>query len=196
MPKGPVRDTHAQQRILDATFALLSELGPGKVSVDEIARVAAVGKQTIYRWWPSKSALIMDALLLNSVRDTPFKDTGDARSDLRNHMRGVVRVLNSPTGTLIRQVVADSISDDKVAGDFIERFWLPRRVLTTEFLVEQIERGQVRADINMEAALDSIYGPLWVRFLIGFSPVDYSIVDEIINVVWNGLSATGANDGR
>lgn len=188
MPRGRVRDTDAQQRILDATFVLLGAQGPGKVTIDEIARAASVGKQTIYRWWPTKQAVIIDALMVHSVRDTPFRDTGDARSDLRHHMRGVVRLFNSPTGVLIREVLAQASSDERVADSFIERFWQPRRDLSTKFLMQAIERGDVRSDVDLEAALDSIYAPLWVRLVVGFAPLDYTFVDQVLDVVWTGLT--------
>jgi AcrR family transcriptional regulator len=190
MARGRVRDTDAQQRILDATFELLSQRASGRVSMDEIALAARVGKQTIYRWWPSKHAVIIDSLLVNSVRDTPFRDTGDALADLRHHMRGVVRLFSSPTGIMVREVLAEASSDPKVAQDFIDRFWQPRRELSTEFLLRSIQRGQVRADIDVEAALDAIYAPLWARLLIGFAALSYQYVDDLLSVIWPGLAPT------
>src|SRR5688572_4998265 len=144
MPRGRTRDDEAHRRILDATFDLLGKHGAGKVRIDDIAAAAGVGKQTIYRWWPSKQAVVVDALLHRSTRETPFHDRGDARHDLRNHMRGVVRLFSSPTGALIREVIAQAQSDPTVARDFVERFWQPRRDLSTSFIRAAIERGQVR----------------------------------------------------
>src|SRR4029453_15036118 len=90
--------------------------------IDDIAAAAGVGKQTIYRWWPSKQAVVVDALLHRSPRETPFKDSGDARRDLRNHLRGVVRLFSSPTGAIIREVVAEARADEQVARDFVSLF--------------------------------------------------------------------------
>ncbi len=179
----------ARQRILDSTYALLGAGAPEAVGIDQIAQAANVGKQTIYRWWPSKHAVIIDALLEHSIRDTPFKDTGDARADLRNHMRGVIRLFQSPSGSVIRTVLGEAPSDPGVGQDFIDRFWQPRRDLSTAFLLRAIERGQVRADVDLEAALDAIYSPLWTRLIIGYGPVDYRLVDNVLDVVWPGLEA-------
>src|SRR3954451_22458532 len=189
MPRGRTRDTDAQRRILDATIELLGTQGNGQVRMDDIAAAAGVGKQTIYRWWPSKHAVVIDALLDRSTKDTPFTDSGDARRDLRRHMRGVVRVFASPTGALIRELVAESQVDDRIAGEFVERFWQPRRDLSTAFLLRAIDRGEVRGDIDVEAALDAIYSPLWTRLLIGHGPVDNRVVDDILAIVWPGLAA-------
>jgi AcrR family transcriptional regulator len=189
VPRGRVRDGEAQQRIIDATFALLGTSRAGGVSIDEIALVAEVGKQTIYRWWPSKHALIVDALLHHSMKDTPLRDTGNARADLRNHMRGVVRLFTSSTGVVIREVIAATPAAGAGSSDFVDRFWQPRRELTTAFLVRAIERGQVRNDIDVGAALDAIYGPLWIRLVIAFAPITYQLVDDTLDVVWPGLEA-------
>jgi len=189
MPRGRTRDTDAQQRILDATIDLLGSRGAGQLRMDEIAAGAGVGKQTIYRWWPSKHAVVIDALLQRSTKETPFPDTGDARRDLRSHMRGVVRVFSSPTGALIRELVAESQVDAVVARAFVDRFWQPRRDLSTAFLQRAIERGQVRDDIVVEVALDAIYSPLWSRLLIGYGPVNVRLVDDVLAIVWPGLAA-------
>jgi AcrR family transcriptional regulator len=167
----------------------LGTQGAGQLRIDEIAAAAAVGKQTIYRWWPSKHAVVIDALLQRSTEDTPFSDTGDARHDLRSHMRGVVRVFSSPTGALVPELVAESQADPGVAKEFVERFWQPRRSLSTAFLSQAIERGQVRSDIDIEAALDAICSPLWTRLLIGHGPVNLRLVDEVLAIVWPGLAS-------
>lgn len=156
--------------------------------IDDIAEAACVGKQTIYRWWPSKHAVVIDSLLKHSTRATPFPDTGDARADLRGHMRGVVRLFTSPVGAMIREILAEAPADPSVARDFIERFWQPRRELSAAFLERAIERGQVRSDVDPESVLDTIYSPLWTRLVVGHAPIDYKLVDRVLAVVWPGIS--------
>jgi AcrR family transcriptional regulator len=190
MPRGRTRDTDAEQRILDATIELLSQRGAGKVRIDDIALAASVGKQTIYRWWPSRNAVVIDALLHLSTQETPLRDTGDLRADLRHHMRAVVRLFTSTTGPLIRELVAEGQGDAEVAEEFRRRFWAPRRDLTVQAMRRGIERGQVRADIDLEAVLDALYGPMWTRLLIGYAPVNHRLVDELLGVVWPGVAAS------
>jgi AcrR family transcriptional regulator len=188
-PGRPGRKRSAESRaaILAATMALIREVGYAQLTIEGIAARAGVGKQTIYRWWPSKHAVVIDALLQHSTRQTPFRDTGDALADLRHHMSGVVRLFTSPVGALLRDVLAEAPNDPSIAVDFIERFWNPRRELSLAFFRTAAERGQVRLDVDPSDALDTIYSPLWTRLLIGHEPLTIHLVDSILSIVWPGL---------
>jgi AcrR family transcriptional regulator len=193
MGRGRTRDEDARQRILDAAFRLVGEEGPAKVRIDAIAEAAGVGKQTIYRWWPTKTAVVMDALVQQTMAETPFPDTGDTRADLRTHMQAVIRLFRSPTGSVIREVVAEAQADPSVAEEFRARFWQPRRDLSTACLKAGIARGQVREDLPLETTLDAIYGVLWVRLLIGHRKLDRLVLDQILDVVWRGIANGSAS---
>src|SRR5262249_22796345 len=186
MGRGRTRDENARQRILDAAFRLVGEQGPARVRVDAIAEAAGVGKQTIYRWWPTKTAVVLDALVQKTMAETPFPDTGDAQADLRAHMHSVVRLFRSPTGCVIRELIAEGQADPSVAEEFRAWFWQPRRELSNACIRAGMARGQVREDLPVETALDAIYGVLWVRLLIGHRALDRRAVDQILDVVWPG----------
>ena len=128
MPAGRKRDIGARERLLDAAFTLVSAQASANVPVDDIARAARVGKQTIYRWWPSKSELILEALLERTLEQTPFPDTDNAESDFRCHLRGVVGLFNSPAGPVIKDLLAGAQSDPGLAEQFVKRFWDPAAV--------------------------------------------------------------------
>jgi AcrR family transcriptional regulator len=188
MGRGRTRDDDARQRILRAAFRLIGDEGPAQVSIDAIAGAADVGKQTIYRWWPTRTAVVMDALVHQSLADTPFPDTADTRADLRKHLRAVVRLFRSPTGAVIREVIADAQADPAVAEEFRTRFWQPRRDLSAACVQGGIARGEVRKDLPVETTLDAIYGVLWVRLLIGHRALDLRAVDQILDVAWRGMA--------
>ena len=196
MGRGRTRDEDARQRILTAAFRLVGEEGPARVRIDAIAEAAGVGKQTIYRWWPTRTAVVMDALVHQTIAETPFPDTGDTRADLRTHLQSVVRLFRSPTGCVIREVVADAQADATVAAEFRDRFWQPRRDLSAGCLRAGMARGQVRQDLPVETALDAIYGVLWVRLLIGHRALDRRVVDQVLHVTWPGLAASGEAAGQ
>jgi AcrR family transcriptional regulator len=188
MARGRTRDLDARDRILEATSELLSAGDHADVRIDDIATQAGVGKQTIYRWWPSRTALVIDALLQSSLDATPFPCTGDAQRDFRTHLRAVARLFASPSGRLIRDVVGEVQRDAAVAAEFTERFWDPRRALSRGALTMAINRGEVRGDVDVEFALDLLYGPLWARLLLGHQPITTRLADRIVDAVWPQLA--------
>ena len=194
MAAGRPRDEDARRRILDAALQLIGEQGPAQVRIDAIAAAAGVGKQTIYRWWPTKTAVVLDALVEQTMAETPFPNTDDTRADLRAHMLAVVRLFRSPTGCVVRELVADSQGDPAVAAEFRARFWQTRRNLSAGCVTAGIARGQIRQDLPVETALDALYGVLWMRLLVGHRELDEATVDEVLDVLWPGMArpqATG-----
>jgi len=194
MGRGRPRDEDARRRILDAALRLIGQHGPAQVRIDAVAAAAGVGKQTIYRWWPTKTAVVLDALVGQTMAQTPFPDTGDTRADLRTHMLAVVRVFRSATGAVIRELVAESQADSTVAEEFRTRFWQPRRNLSARCVRAGIQSGQVRADLPIETTLDALYGVLWLRLLVGHSQLDRRTVDDVLDVMWPGMARLGATE--
>lgn len=175
--------------MLAAAFDLVGASSPGQVTINSIAETAGVAKQTIYRWWPSKTAVVLDALVDGTMKATPFPETGDVRADFERHLRSVVRLFESPTGRIIRELLAESQSDDDIAAEFRRRFWDPRRELSRARLDRGIELGQVRGDVDHEIVLDAIYGPLWTRLLIGHRPLRPRDAGRIVEMIWCGIDA-------
>jgi AcrR family transcriptional regulator len=176
------------------------KLGPRGVTVDDIAAAAGVGKQTIYRWWPSKSAVIMDALIemTDPVPDRLPEDTYDA---IRVQMRRVAAMFSSRNGQLIRELVADAQGDDDLAEDFRRRFFAHRRARAAAVLSKGITTGELRADLDIDDALDLLYSPLWLRLLIGHRPTSAAAADRLLTLAWPGLMAPDSDpqsnrDGR
>lgn len=190
MPKtGPKRDLDAERRILDAARDLISERGPRRVGINDIAAAAGVGKQTIYRWWPSKTAVVIDALERLFESESPFPDTGSAYEDIRTQMGLVATTFSSPTGSIIRELVAESQGDDQVAEQFRLRFFAERRARGAAALSAGIDRGELRSDLDIETVIDILYAPLWLRMLVGHEALTPEAVDRVINHVWPSLMA-------
>ncbi|MDJ0771761.1 MAG: TetR/AcrR family transcriptional regulator [Ilumatobacter sp.] len=190
MPRGRTRDELAHQRILDATFELVGAGDPGQVGVNDIAEAAGVAKQTIYRWWPSRTAVILDALVVGTMRATPFRESDDLRADFEAHLRAVIRLFNSPTGALVRELVGESQRDPAIAEEFRERFWAPRRALSIERLRRGVEHGWIRDDLDIETVLDAIYGPLWLRLMIGHRRLRPADARAVVDAIWPGIAVS------
>lgn len=179
--------------MLDSARALVAERGPHAVTVDDIAALAEVGKQTIYRWWPSKSAVIMDALI-----ELTDPDPGDLRAStyeaLRVQMRRVARMFSSRNGELIRELVAHAQGDPVVGKDFRDRFFAHRRARGADTIARGIAAGELRSDLDVDDALDLLYSPLWLRLLIGHRPTSQAAADRLLDLAWPGLA--NQDDGQ
>ena len=158
--------------------------GTDAVTVEAIAREAGVGKQTIYRWWPSRSALVLDALVQDSLEATPMPTTDDLQADLTTHLRSVVRLFRSPAGALLRDVLGLAQRDPVVARELRERYWEPRREVSRERLQRAVADGTVRADLDPAVALDVLYGALWTRLVVGHAPLDDDLAGSVVTAAW------------
>ncbi|MFE4458773.1 TetR/AcrR family transcriptional regulator, partial [Nocardia tengchongensis] len=110
MPQPPnpeLRNAKSHQAILDATFDLAVRNGYGKLTIEAIAAQAGVGKQTIYRWWPSKGAIALEAINDHVGSATDFPDTGDIAADLTTQITALSRMLASDAGCVYRGVIAE-----------------------------------------------------------------------------------------
>ena len=180
------RDQAARRRVLDAARDLICNLGPQTVTVDQIATAAGVGKQTIYRWWPSKSAVVMDALI-ELTDPEPQDPPQSTREAIRLQMRRVARMFASRQGQLIKELVAEAQGDPAVAEDFRERFFAHRRARGAATIVQGIEAGELRPDLNIDDALDVLYGPLWFALLVGHRKTSPALADRLLALAWPAL---------
>jgi AcrR family transcriptional regulator len=172
--------------VLDSARDLVCQLGPRAVTVDKIAAAAGVGKQTIYRWWPSKSSVIMDALI--ELTDPDPTDLPDSTYEaVRLQMRRVAGMFASRNGELIRELVADSQGDPALAKDFRNRFFAHRRARGAATLEKGIATGELRPDLDIDDALDVLYGALWLRLLVGHRPLSQAAADHVLALAWPGL---------
>ncbi|MEY9863156.1 AcrR family transcriptional regulator [Catenulispora sp. GAS73] len=187
--RGRPRSHRAHQAILAAASDLLLTRGLSAVSMDTVAERAGVSKATIYRWWPTKESLALDALFTEwSAVQPSVRDTGSLRSDLVSLIRPWARLIASrPYGPVIAQLIAAAQADPVFAAEYRQRFVEPRRELARAALQRAVERGEIPASTRMEVALDLIYGPIYHRLLHGHGPVNDRFVKEAIDMALDGI---------
>jgi AcrR family transcriptional regulator len=187
--RGRPRSEAARAAILRATVELLQTKGFRALSVDAIAARAGVGKATIYRWWPNKAAVVMDAFLADTAPEMPFPDTGSTREDLRRQMRSVIRLFNTPTvrGPFVALIGA-SQHDPTLAAALRERFVASRRAAAGDVLRRGVERGELRPDLDIEVAMDALYGALYYRLLVSGQRLTPRYADVLLDQIYPALA--------
>ena len=180
---GRPRCAITHQAILDCANDLLAEIGFANMSIEGIAARAGVGKATIYRRWPNKASVVMDAFLAATAKEVAFPDTGSAREDIRRQMRAVVRVLNGLRGRTIATLIGVVQSDDELAEAFRTRFLAVRRSEGKAVLQRGIAHGEFKPNMDLESVLDCLYGPLYFRLLIGHEKPSAKYSDQLVDLV-------------
>jgi AcrR family transcriptional regulator len=187
--RGRPRSEKARKAVLDAAAELLLERGLSAVSMDAVAERAGVSKATIYRWWPTKEALALDALYTEWAAAAPApRDTGSLRGDLLALLLPWAKLVGSrPFARVIAALITEAQTDPVFAAEYRQRVVEPRRDQAREVFRRAIDRGEIPADTNTEVALDLIYGPLYHRLLHGHAPLNDQFVRDVIDLVISGV---------
>jgi AcrR family transcriptional regulator len=160
------------------------------VSVDEIAKLAGSSKATIYRWWPSKELLALDAVVASWEEDLGGlrPDTGTLRGDLRRLLRPWIRRLDDrPYARVVAALIAEAHRDPEFAAVWRERFVTMRRKRAKAAFARAVDRGEIAASTDVDLAVDMVYGPLYHRLLHGHAPLNERIALQLIDNVLTGI---------
>jgi AcrR family transcriptional regulator len=188
---GRPRSERAHRAILQAAADLLLDEGSTNVSMDTVAERAGVSKATIYRWWPSKERLALDALLDWAATGSSPRDTGTLRGDLLALVRPWVReIRRRPFARVIAALLTEAQSDPAFAEDYRRHFVEQRRAPMRTAFDRAIARGEVPADLDVEIAVDLIYGPVYHRLLHGHAPLSDRFATSVIELALSGILAS------
>lgn len=169
---GRRRNDAAKAAILDAAFRLLSAPGTDGLTIDAIAAEAGVGRQTIYRWWPSKGAVVADALARHARVVVPERDTGSFTGDLAAFLiDSFAGLQNEGLAGRLRQIVTEAQHDEHVARVLAD-FTAVRRAALRALLERGRTAGELAGDADLDMLVDMAYGVLYYRLLVGHAPLD------------------------
>jgi AcrR family transcriptional regulator len=166
----------------------MQEVGLRVMTTEEIASRSGVSKATIYKWWPNKYAVAVEALLSEMLTESDDPDTGSAREDFRIMLRGLVRFYNSRSGRVFAQLVGEAQFDPLITAELRDRLVGSRRRLVHAILDRGVARGELRPDVDPEVAIDLVFGPAMYRLGAGHAPLDDAAADAIVDVALRGLA--------
>jgi AcrR family transcriptional regulator len=186
--RGRPRSPETREGILKAAYEMLNEVGFIDLTIEGVAARAEVGKPTIYRRWKTKAALVMDAFLEAVNPEIAFPDTGVVKEDFREQMQKIVRLMNSPRGEVLANVIGCGQADKELMTAFRENWLTPRREDAKRIFQRGVERGELKEAIDAEIAIDALYSPLFYRLLLKHQPLTNKFVNEIVDVVMKGIT--------
>lgn len=175
---GRPRSERARQAILAAVMELAAAEGPASLHMEAIAKRAGVSKETLYRWWPSKTEALLDAMAEYGQQAVPVPDTGTLLGDLREFLRATADSADPPTVRVLRHLAAAAAADEGEALQIRDRFLARRRAALGELLDRAVARGEIEAG-HAALARDLIYGSLWYRLIFRTGPVDHAWAGDV-----------------
>ncbi len=190
---GRPRDPGYDKAILDATLEILVEKGYAGMTIDGVAAKTGFGRPTIYRRWPSKSALVI-AALTRSPGLSPTPDTGSLRDDLLAFQRDQVRMMNEPASRRITAgLVADLVADPELAETYLGDYVGLRQTSVSQALERGVLRGELQPDADFSLIYDLLIGPLFMRSVVRGEPLGSDMAEQIVDLVITAYGTSGKN---
>ncbi len=184
--RGRPRDELARKRILDAALEMLEEFGFASTTADGIAERAGASKATVYRWWPNKAAVLIEALADVVSHELPFPDNGDLHEDVRLHLRNFLQLLTGPRGRIFKAFIVAAQNNPEVAEIF-ETLWRGPRGASAKTGLERHRRTTLREDADLDVVVDVMYGPLYYLLLVRREALTADYVDALADIVIAGI---------
>jgi AcrR family transcriptional regulator len=181
---GRPRDAHYDEVILRAALRILQQDGYAGLTIEGVAAAAGVGRPTIYRRWPSKTALVVAALGQSTQIALPEVDTGSLRGDLVALQRRQVELMSAPMSRRVTAgLVADLATDPELAASYTEQYLAPRRELVFRVLQRGVDRGELAPDADLAFIYDLLVGPLFMRSVVWGEPLGRDAAERTADVV-------------
>jgi AcrR family transcriptional regulator len=178
------RSEESRRAALEAAVDLVAEGGLAAATFSAIAARAGVSRVTVYKWWGTPAALVLDALLEGNAASVEHSGSGSVRDALAHQMHALVALLTDDgrTGAALRAVTAQVAAEPGLRADLVGHWLGPRRAVAADLLRRGQRDGEVRAGIDVEAAVDVLFAPLYHRLLFGHGPVDDALVDHVLGL--------------
>lgn len=193
---GRPRSPEVHGAILDAAIAAIRAVGYDAVTMDGIAARAGVGKAALYRRWPSKEALVVEALG-RLVASIPVPDTGSLAEDVRIVMTTNLSMYADPaSGLLLSGLVAVMARSEPIAHAMRSGFVATRHDALRVVLARGVARGDLRRGVDLDLVVEMLNAPLFYRYLLSGRPVNEALVAEVTASVLRGFAPLPPRRGR
>ena len=181
---GRPRSEASRQAILVAALSLAAEAGYAGLTIEGIAARAGVGKQTIYRWWPSKADVLLEASAVKAELQVPVTDHGSYRADLRAFLQASYALGNKPRfADLLRALMAEAQLDPEFGARFRAAFLERRRQALAVVTDRARERGDLPGRPDPETVADIVFGTIWYRILATRRPFDAALEQDLLDML-------------
>lgn len=193
---GRPRSEATRRSILSATLALLQAESVQSITVEAIAREAGVSKATIYRWWSSKTSVVIDAFIENHLVNTPMLYDVHPAEALIRHWRALAEQYRGLPGRIVAQILAEGQSDAAILREFRQRFHYGRRAVVREVVEHLNSMHPMPEGVGSETFMDLLYAAIYMRLLWGHAPIDDAFIQSYPLTVFRLIGIDFDKDGH
>jgi len=187
-PRNETAESHAA--IMDAVFALLQETSARDLTMEAVARRARVGKPTLYKWWPSKAALVLAMFQERLAGQLEAPEARTSEEAFRIRVRLLIQGFNGLFGKVMADLIAEGQSEPEILRDLYQQHMRPRRAGAIADVERAKANGEFRRDTDAELLVDSIVGPIYFRLLLRFAPLTEAYGEALVEQVLRGARAS------
>jgi AcrR family transcriptional regulator len=190
--RPPSEAAASHHAIMDAVYALLQKKSVRDLTMEEVAKRARVGKPTLYKWWPTKAALVLAMLCERMAPNLEKPTVLTAEESLRFRVRRLIDAFNGPFGKIVAGLIAEGQSEPTVLREFFDRWVSPRRNATIADLQRGKNASELRAETEPELLNDAIFGAIYYRLLLHSGPLTRRFGEELVEQVIRGHRSENA----
>lgn len=184
---GRPRDEDVRTRILESAVHILEDVGFRGATIEGIAEHAGASRATLYRWWPNKAAILIEAFREAVAQELPFPNVGSFAEDVRSQLQRFAAMLTGRRGRIFAAFLAAAQTDPEAAEAFRTMWIAPRRAEAKRALARHRQSGELDTDVDLDLAIDMMYAPLYYRALTGYGALSKNYVDALADAVLHGL---------
>jgi AcrR family transcriptional regulator len=187
-PIRPRQNEKVRQAILGAAFSLVGEVGYDKLTIEGMAKRAGAGKQTIYRWWPSKAHVLLEALVERVQDDLVFENTGDLRKDMIAQIERAAKIMiNDDTRCPFIGLLVEAQFDEQVSAAMNAQIYEPTYRAAAERIAIGQKEGQLNPSLDPVMVVELLYAPLYYRLIVPFVTIDIAKIPVFFDMTFSGL---------
>jgi AcrR family transcriptional regulator len=189
-PPSEMAASHAA--IMNTVYTLLQEKSVRDLTMEEVAKRAGVGKPTLYKWWPTKSTLVLAMLCERMAPNLEKPSDRTAEESLQFRVRSLINAFNGPFGKIVAGLIAESQSEPAILQQFFDRWVNPRRTATIDELQRGKNAGELRSEAEPELLNDAIFGAIYYRLLLRSGPLTKRFGEELVEQIIRGHRSKNA----
>lgn len=187
--RPPIEAAESHARILDAVYELLQERSVRDLTMEAVAKRAGVGKPTLYKWWPTKAALVLAMFKERIAVALPPPSAGKAEEAIREAACALIGPLNGQLGKVLSELIAEGQSEPAILQELFDKHIRGHAEADAADIERGKKSGELASDADPQLIIDAVFGAIFYRLLFRTAPLTEEFGDKLVRQVFRGARA-------